>query len=320
MYGSEKYMLHDIKRECGDYLQSSLDEECACDILQTAHGIHRDDIQTNILEFILNRGEACLNSKSFLNLSPECLRLVIESDYLVCGEEIIYQKIIEWSTNRCQDRRLTVNDENIRQDLGDLLNLVRFPIMQRKYFTENVSKKNVLSFDEILNVYQTPDDVKNAVFPTKGRRAKYMVFLRCDTDKSVESTNDCLDFSTGNDCIMLGINVFGSTTYSGKHDIRLAVLKSSKVLSSMETVLYSKKGQEMYPLMFGRPIHVKNNTRYTIKLNMKGPKAFTGKSYRRNVRLNRISVQFSNSVLGSQTMASTNENMGQIPGIIMQYI
>jgi hypothetical protein len=60
-----------------------------------------------------HRGELCLESKSFLSLSPECLRLVIESDDLKCKEEIIYQKIIDWSTKRCQDQNQTANDESI---------------------------------------------------------------------------------------------------------------------------------------------------------------------------------------------------------------
>ena len=86
------------------------------------------------------------------NVSAACHQNVIESDNRKCKEEIIYQKILEWSTNRCQDQCLQVNDENIRQVLGDLLYLVRFPIMERKYFTENVSKKRLLSSDEIVKV------------------------------------------------------------------------------------------------------------------------------------------------------------------------
>jgi hypothetical protein len=117
-----------------------VDEERACVVLQTAHDFHLDDLRTNALKFILNIGEPCLHPTSFLSLSPECLRLVIESDDLKCKEEIIYEKILEWSTTRCQHHNLPVNDENIRQVLGDLLYLVRFPIMERIYFTENVSK------------------------------------------------------------------------------------------------------------------------------------------------------------------------------------
>jgi hypothetical protein len=77
MYGSEKYMLHNIKDKCSHYLQASVDEERVCVVLQTAHDFHLDDLRTNALKFILNIGEPCLESKSFLSLSPECLRLVI---------------------------------------------------------------------------------------------------------------------------------------------------------------------------------------------------------------------------------------------------
>ena len=135
-----------------------MDEERVCFVLQTAYDFHLDDLRTNALKFILNIGEPGLESKSFLNLSPECLRLVIESDDLKCKEEVIYQKIIDWSTQRCHDQNRTVNDENIRQVLGDLLYLVRFPIMERKYFTENVSKKSLLTLDEIVKVYQSLDE------------------------------------------------------------------------------------------------------------------------------------------------------------------
>ena len=328
MYGSEKYMLHNIKDKCSRYLQGSVDEERACVVLQTAHDFHLDDLRTNALKFILSIGEPCLESESFLNLSPDCLRLVIESDHLKCKEEIIYQKIIDWSTHRCQDQNLTVNDENIRQVLGDLVYLVRFPIMERKYFTANVSKKNLLTFEEIVKVYQSLDDEEIDVFPTKCRNKEHMehkVCLRCDTAHSGtwnhwvhNGKNDCLDFTTNLDCIMLGINVFGSKTYSGKHDINLTILNSSDVLRSIETVLYSEEGQEIYPVMFGNPLLVKKNTRYTIRLSMNGPNTFTGKSYKESVALNKLSITFLSSSLPSPN--STDAIGGQIPGIIIQHI
>ena len=68
--------------------------------------------------------------------------------------------------------------------------------------------------------------------------------------------------------------------------------------------------------MFGKPLLVKKNTRYTIKLNMTGPDAFTGKSYKKIVSLNELSVTFLSSSVPSTN--STNETFGQIPGIIIQ--
>ena len=309
--------------KCIDNLESSVPKGRACLVLQSAHDLHLYDLQVNVLKFILNSGEPCLQSKSFLSLSPECLRLVIQSDDLKCKEEIIYQTIIEWSKDRCRNQNLPVNDENSRQVLGNLLYLVRFPIMERKYFTENVSKKSLLSSDEIVKVYQSLDDEKISVFPTKLRNIEHMehmVCLRCDTNNSgqwiPDQRGNCLDFTTNLDCIMLGINVFGSYTYSGKHDICLTIIKSN-ALRSINTVIFSEKGQEIYPVLFGSPLLVEKNTRYKIYLKMNGPNTFTGKSYKEIVALNELFVTFLRSSIPS---SKTNEIQGQIPGIIIQHI
>ena len=99
-------------------------------------------------------------------------------------------------------------------------------------------------------------------------RSFIKVCLRCDTSYSGfwndDGGNDCLDFTTNLDCIMLVINVFGSSTCSGKHDINLTILNSSDVLRSIETVLYSEEGQEIYPVMFEKPLLVKNNNIFKI--------------------------------------------------------
>ena len=177
----------------------------------------------------------------------------------------------------------------------------------------------------MLKVYQSFDDEKIDMFPTKRRQNMIsVVCCRCDSDPAnlrcwqQYGNNDCLDFTTNLDSIMLGINVFGSRSYSGKHDISLTILKSSDVLRSIKTVLYSEKGQEIYPVMFDKSLPMKKNTRYTIKLNMRGPNTFTGESYKRIVSLNELSVTFLNSSLPSPN--GTKETHGQIPGIITEHI
>ena len=154
---------------------------------------------------------------------------------------------------------------------------------------------------ELLNIYQSFDDEEIAVFPRKRRTIEPMVCLRCDTDDSGLWTHggstDCLDFTTNLDCIIVGIKVFGSNTYSGEHDISFNILKSSEVLRSIETVLYSEKGQEMYPVMFEKPLDVKKNTRYTLKLNMKGPEAFSGESYKMIASLNVTDSSFKDAII-----------------------
>ena len=166
MYASEKYMLDIIKNECKKFLTASINEEYACVVLQIAHTFHLEDLQKDALEFIFSHGKSCLESTSFLSLSSGCVKLIIESDKVSCNEDIIYQKVIQWAKQQCRKKQhvtatkrkhKTGNDEQLRKVLGDLIYLIRFPIMKRKYFTEKVSTKNVLTLKEKVEIYQSFD-------------------------------------------------------------------------------------------------------------------------------------------------------------------
>jgi hypothetical protein len=49
-----------------------------------------------------------------------------------------------------KEQHVTDNDEQLRKVLGDLIYLIRFPITERKYFTNEVSTKNVLTLAKRL--------------------------------------------------------------------------------------------------------------------------------------------------------------------------
>jgi hypothetical protein len=56
----------------------------------------------------------------------------------------------------------------------------------------------------------------------------------------------------------------------------------------------------MFPVIFGNPLLVKKNTRYTIRLSMYGPKTFTGKSYKESVVLKTITLDLINIKLNGR--------------------
>jgi hypothetical protein len=171
-------MLDVIKNECKKFLAANINEDYACVVLQIANTFHLEDLQKDALQFVFSHGKYCLESTSFLSLSSGCVKLIIESDKLNCTEEIIYQKMIQWAKQQCKKeqhvtgndgKRVTAKDKQLRKVLGDLIYLIRFPIMQRKYFTEKVSTKNVLTLEEMVAIYQSFDGKKICTFPAHVR-------------------------------------------------------------------------------------------------------------------------------------------------------
>jgi hypothetical protein len=95
MHASEKYILDVIKIECKRFLTANINDDNACMVLQTAHNFHLEDLQEDALQFIFAHGKSCLESTSFVGLSSGCAKLIIESEKLLCTEEIVYQKMIQ---------------------------------------------------------------------------------------------------------------------------------------------------------------------------------------------------------------------------------
>jgi len=120
-----------------------------------------------------------LNQPVFFGLSLGCIKLIIESDNLLCTEEIVYQKMIQWAEQQVtvnkeqhvtgydgqnvtandeqhvtanDEQHVTANYEQLRKVLGDLIYLIRFPIMERKYFTNEVSTKKVPTAEEKVEI------------------------------------------------------------------------------------------------------------------------------------------------------------------------
>ena len=75
----------------------------------------------------------------------------------------------EQHMTRSEEQNMTDNDEQLRKVLGDLTYLIRFPIMERKYFTNEVLTKNVLTLEEMVAIYQSFDGKKICTFPAHVR-------------------------------------------------------------------------------------------------------------------------------------------------------
>lgn len=319
LYGAEKYMLQAVKDECSRFLSSLLDHEHACVVLQTANDFNLIDLKEKALQYIHKQGRVCMMSDSLSFLSSDCLKLVIESDNLKCKEDFVFQQVVRWAQDKCEEKDLSLSDDNIRAMLGDLIYHIRFPIMERRYFTKQVSTRRILLPDEIIRVYQSFDGIIIDDFSTKLRLPNPVKFYRCIVNDgpmswTQDGSVDSIEFTADFDGLLLGIIVFGAKDYNGHHAITVKIIQFFTVMTSTTTTLTSKEGQEMYDIMFIEPIKFTKNVRYTIQLTMKGPKTFTGKNYMTQIIEDDLSVAFT---FGVSSLNGTNETSGQIPGIIV---
>ncbi|CAG2223498.1 unnamed protein product [Mytilus edulis] len=112
----------------------------------------------------------------------ECLKLIVESDNLNCDEGIIFQRMVQWAKLRCGEQNKPTTDESVRNSLGDLLHLIRFPCMEPRFFTEEVSSTNILTFEEKVKIYEHFNLKWNDIFISKRRLGEIIHVVRCKVD------------------------------------------------------------------------------------------------------------------------------------------
>lgn len=158
LYVADKYMLAAVKRECETVLKQTAKSEHATKALQTAYQYHLSELQTESLDYIEMNTKSCLLSEHALSLSKACLELILKSDYLDCTETDICQFILKWGKHQCDLAKLEPSGGNMREALGNILYLIRFPNVGMEFFSKEVTD------DEMLCIYKSPFGVVSKTF------------------------------------------------------------------------------------------------------------------------------------------------------------
>ncbi|CAC5375775.1 BTBD3_6 [Mytilus coruscus] len=166
LYAADKYMLASVKRDCETVLKQTAQSEHATKTLQAAYQYHLSDLQKESLDYIEMNTKACLLSEHAVSLSKDCLEVVLKSDYLDCSETDICQFILKWGKHQCELAKLEPSGGNIREALGKILYLIRFPNVEMNFFSEAVAKSCLLTSDEIISIYQSHFGVISKAFPS----------------------------------------------------------------------------------------------------------------------------------------------------------
>ncbi|XP_052084905.1 BTB/POZ domain-containing protein 3-like [Mytilus californianus] len=189
LYISEKYMFYSGKDACEKFLKKSVTTSDAIVALQTSIEFHLLDLQRASLKYIHQHPSKCLENEISIDIESECMKLILESEDFNWTETQICKFAMKWASQKCQSAHTDPSGENTRELLGSLLYLIRFPLVDKQYFTNEITSVGLLNDAEIISVYQSFFGKENKFFSTKERMKIKDVETQCVATELRESNN-----------------------------------------------------------------------------------------------------------------------------------
>jgi len=172
MYASKKYMLPGLTSVCTKYLDQSVDLTNACLILNQSISFDEKELTEKCFKIIDSKTEEAFASDDFANLDKRVMEILIARDTLKIKEISLFEAVVKWASHECKRRELPGKSENLREVMGDILYLIRMPLMSPEEFTNGPYKSGILSPEEssvMLASYHS-EDIKQSMFPDKKRK------------------------------------------------------------------------------------------------------------------------------------------------------
>lgn len=169
LYISEKYMFYSGTDACEKFLKQSLTSSDAIVNLQTSVEFHLLDLQRASLTYIHQHPSKCLENEKGLDIDNVCMKLIVESEEFNWTETQICKFAMKWANKKCHLSHEDPSGENTRGLLGSLLYSIRFPLVDKQYFTNEITGVGLLNNAEIISVYQSFFGKENKYFSTRER-------------------------------------------------------------------------------------------------------------------------------------------------------
>ncbi|XP_055348211.1 BTB/POZ domain-containing protein 6-B-like [Paramacrobiotus metropolitanus] len=168
---ADKYDLPQLVEISSALVISQLKPENCLDILEEAIQSHADGIVQKCLELVDARSYRILHLESFTAVSPAALRMMLSRNTLTVEENVVWLAVERWAAAACARSNTNPSGANLREILGDVFSLIRFPLMTRSQLAKGPVKSGLLNKAEISSIitYQKTKAKQSLVFPTERR-------------------------------------------------------------------------------------------------------------------------------------------------------
>ncbi|XP_035672523.1 kelch-like protein 24 [Branchiostoma floridae] len=134
MEGANFFQVLPVRDACAKFLSDNL-SITNCMKMVTLGGMLNLNLEADALLYAMKEFAAASKTPEYLGLAKEQLIKLISSDDLNAPEETVYTSVMKWINHDTKKRK---------KEMRELMELVRFPLIDRMYFIEKVETDKVI--------------------------------------------------------------------------------------------------------------------------------------------------------------------------------
>ncbi|XP_065672632.1 BTB/POZ domain-containing protein 2 [Hydra vulgaris] len=328
LYAAKKYAVPILEQKSVEYLKSKLGPDNALTLLSQARLFDEPQLAEMCLNCIDKYTVASLNAEGFTDIDADTLKIVLLRDSLSARENQIFDAVVRWSEVECRRRNIEKTNENKRIALGDLLYLIRFPLMTLEEFANNAAQSGMLTDKEIVDLFLhfTVNPKPNVKFPDRPRRCltgkekSVIRFAKTEARWGYSGTSDRIKFMVNRRIYVVGLGLYGSINVPTDYDVNIQIINSetTAVVGYTDTKFSCDGTDSLNRVMFKEPIEILPNISYTACGTLRGLDSYYGSKGMKKVIIelpNHEKVEFKFSYAAGNNNGTSVQD-GQIPEII----
>ncbi|XP_066282614.1 kelch-like protein 24 [Branchiostoma lanceolatum] len=127
--GANFFQILPVYDACVTFISNNLSAKDCLQMMQVGNMLSCPDLEKKARLCALKEFAAVSKTPEFLSLTKDQLITLISSDDLNASEETVYSAVMAWIDH---------DNEQRKEEMRELMELVRFPFMDKVYFVENV--------------------------------------------------------------------------------------------------------------------------------------------------------------------------------------
>ena len=310
LYLAHKYDVPPLEKKCVRFLEDALDTENVLDILMIAQNINEEDLRRICWEMIDFFTGECLEAMNSLDESS--LGFLLKRDTLTIDEVALFGAVLKWAKEECESQNLGITGPELRRVLGESIFQIRFLMMSRDQFDQEVVPTGVLTETEIMSVRKhlrgdalADEDVKFSPLARKGKPLTRVPLLNYHPPyqplQRTEKVEEQVSFNSNRSIYLAGVRLFtGRADTKGIHKNGATVsLSIEGQQKASQTGLFSSNRDESnffgFDVLFPRAVLVKANVDYKLAISISsetGKKTVTNLSGTNHNVVRKESVKF----------------------------